>query len=210
MASDEKVLVFGRAVLDQVGAFQGLSFDHAPYLDAALSPANARFLSREKAEHDTSYKQVIPYVIVAHDDRVLFYVRGRQSGETRLVEKGSFGFGGHVRQQDDSLFSDHDRYVHELYAAALKREMHEELVFDTPYREHVVAVLNDDADAVGQVHFGVVHLWRVEQPKVTKRERKITQLAFLRPDELRAQPVELERWSAICLEHLSHIMRAGR
>ncbi len=211
MASiDESVLVFPRRILEELGVFQGLNFDYRRYIDAILSPRVAMFVSRARAEVDESTKQIIPYVIVAHGDRVLFYVRGKESGESRLIDKASFGFGGHIRQEDDSLFHNVKSLMHEIYSAALEREVAEELKFTTPYEQRIVAVLNDDSDSVGRVHFGIVHLCRVSSPDVSKRERLITRLSFLDKTELRSQPVQLETWSNICLERLDDILGAWR
>src|SRR5207247_8394092 len=56
-------------------------------------------------ENDSAYKQIIPYVLLAFQDRVLHYVRGKKAGEQRLVAKGSIGIGGHMNESDESLFA---------------------------------------------------------------------------------------------------------
>src|SRR5712691_2815856 len=86
---DENILVIKRSLLDELGAFQGLSFEPRKYLDAILSRGNNFFLRRDQAEKDPGHKQIIPYVLLAHAGRVLFYVRGKKAGEQRLVAKGS-------------------------------------------------------------------------------------------------------------------------
>src|SRR6266852_125904 len=101
----ENVLVVRRALLDQLGSFQGLSFEPRKYLDAILSRGNNFFLPRGQAEKDPGHKQIIPYVLLAHAGRVLFYVRGKKAGEQRLVFKGSIGIGGHMNESDESLFA---------------------------------------------------------------------------------------------------------
>jgi len=85
MAKEERVLVVERKVLEQVGEFEGLVFDVDRYLRKLFAPGVPRFMPRSQAEADPAYKQIIPYVIMAHDGRYLSYVRGKRAGETRLV-----------------------------------------------------------------------------------------------------------------------------
>ena len=210
MSKAENVLVFPRNLLDQVGTFQGLNFASRPYVDAILSPRSVRFVPRQVAESDETTKQIIPYIILIHEKTVLFYVRGKESGETRLISKGSIGFGGHIRPEDDSLFHKTATFVPQIYHAAVEREVHEELRIDAHYIDQIVAVLNDDTDSVGRVHFGIVHVWQLDAPTVSKQERQITKLSFLELQEIAQQGVELERWSQICLDQIEKIMAAVR
>ena len=101
----ENVLVIKRSLFDELGAFQGLNFEPERYLSALLSRGNNFFLPRDAAENAPAYKQIIPYAILAHADRVLHYVRGKKAGEQRLVAKGSIGIGGHMNDADESLFA---------------------------------------------------------------------------------------------------------
>src|SRR2546430_14342387 len=102
--TDENVLVVKRTLFDQLGRFQGLNFEPRKYLDAILSRGNNFFLSRAQAEKDPTHKQIIPYVLLTHGDKVLFYVRGKKAGEQRLVAKGSIGIGGHLNESDGLHF----------------------------------------------------------------------------------------------------------
>ena len=99
------ILVVKRSLFDELGPFQGLNFEPQRYLGALLSRGNNFFLPRAAAEHDPTHKQIIPYAIIAHGDRVLRYVRGKKAGEQRLVAKGSVGIGGHMNDSDESLFA---------------------------------------------------------------------------------------------------------
>ena len=87
----ENVLVIRRNLFEQLGSFQGLNFGPEKYLNVLLSRGNNFFLPRAQAENDSAYKQIIPYVLLAFQDRVLHYVRGKKAGEQRLVAKGSIG-----------------------------------------------------------------------------------------------------------------------
>ena len=200
---EENILVIKRSLFDQLGAFQGLNFEPRKYLDAILSRGNNFFLRRSLAEKNPAHKQIIPYVLLAHGDRVLFYVRGKKAGEQRLVAKGSIGIGGHMNESDESLFALDEA----AYRAGVEREVCEEIKIETKFDDRVVALLNDDSNEVGQVHLGIVHVFRLAEPKVKKNEAMITELAFLSREELVARRDSLETWSQICLDSLERLLR---
>jgi predicted NUDIX family phosphoesterase len=206
----EQVLTFPRRLFDDLGAFQGFSPDHSRYLDAIFGSGALKFVLREDAEKDFTLKQLIPYVLVAREGKVLFYVRGKKTGESRLQLKGSVGVGGHINPVDDSLFSNAvgDRG---LYDAAVEREVAEEISLGPVLSKRVVGLINDDGNEVGKVHLGVVHLWEVGPGEVSKAEGGITQLEFLSADEILARKdVEVESWSRYCLESFGAIRGNAR
>jgi predicted NUDIX family phosphoesterase len=203
---DEMILVVRRTLFDQLGAFQGLNFQINHYLPALLDRANNFFTARPAAENDPSMKQIIPYVLLVHEGRVLHYVRGKKAGEQRLVAKGSIGIGGHMNDHDEGLFA-LDRAA---YDASVQREIGEELRLGARYTNHVAALLNDDSNDVGRVHLGVVHVFRLESDDVQKGEAMITDLQFLDRDQLRARRDAMESWSQICFDRLDEILAAAR
>ncbi len=142
---DENVLVVSRGLFEELGTFQGLSAQVDHYLPAFLDPANNFFLPRENAEDDPSHKQIIPYAIFRHRDRILRYIRGKKSGEQRLASKASIGIGGHINQHDASEASLHRT----TYMTGVEREISEELVISGNYTQRVVALINDDSNPVG-------------------------------------------------------------
>jgi len=198
----ENVLVVRRNLFEQLGSFQGLSFEPEKYLNLLLSRGNNFFLPRAQAENDSAYKQIIPYVLLAFQDRVLHYVRGKKAGEQRLVAKGSIGIGGHMNESDESLFA----WDEQAYRAGVEREVNEEIKIDTQFEDRIVALLNDDTTEVGRVHLGIVHVFRLAQQKVEKREAMITNLAFLTKVELLNRRESLETWSQICVDSLERLL----
>ena len=199
-------MVFPTSVLERVGMFQGINFKWDKYINNIMLPDVIRFKYRNEVEEDPSFKQIIPYVIIESGGNVLHYTRGKQSGEKRLVSKESIGIGGHVCDKDDSIFHNELNHMWEIYKTALEREVFEEINIETTYQEKIIAVLNDDSDSVGQVHFGIIHLWRLEKPSVSKREQKITQIEFMKPEELLKRTNLLENWSSICVGKLNMIL----
>jgi len=202
-APDENILVVKRSLFDELGSFQGLNFDPGKYLGKLLSRGNNFFLPRAAAETDPTHKQIIPYVLIACGGKVLHYVRGKKAGEQRLVSKGSIGIGGHMNDTDESLFA----WDEAAYRAGVEREVNEEIKIGSPFEDQIVALLNDDGTEVGRVHLGIVHVFKLSEPKVEKREAMITNLAFLTPEELRARREQLESWSQYCVDDLEKLLR---
>ena len=199
---DENILVVKRSLFDELGSFQGLNFEPDKYLGKLLSRGNNFFLPRATAETDPTHKQIIPYVLITCDGKLLHYVRGKKAGEQRLVSKGSIGIGGHMNDTDESLFA----WDEAAYRAGVEREVNEEIKIESPFEDRIVALLNDDATEVGRVHLGIVHVFKLSEPKVEKRETMITNLAFLTPGELRARREALETWSQYCVDALEKLL----
>src|SRR5258708_29242821 len=101
---NEHVLVIRRELFDQLGSFQGLNFEAQKYLEAFLSCGNNFFIERPEAEINPAYKQIIPYALIAFENKVAYYVRGKKAGEQRLVAKGSIGIGGHKYENGQTPF----------------------------------------------------------------------------------------------------------
>jgi predicted NUDIX family phosphoesterase len=201
-ATEENVLVIRRSLFDELGSFHGLNFEPQKYLDAFLSRGNNFFLPRPEAEINPAYKQIIPYALIAFQNKVVYYVRGKKAGEQRLVAKGSIGIGGHMNETDESLFAMDEQ----AYRAGVEREVNEEIKIDAPFEDRIVALLNDDTTEVGRVHLGIVHVFKLAEPKVEKREAMITGLTFLAKDELFARRETMETWSQICLDSLDRLL----
>jgi len=202
MPTDEKVLCFERKLLEDLGLFQGLSLEVDKYLPVLTTPANLCYKLRREAEQDRRYKQLIPYVILLSQDRVLQYQRGRGGEETRLHGLYSIGVGGHISDQDHNLFSE-DRLG---YRDGMWRELKEEVSLE-PLSEAAVALLNDDSTEVGLVHFGVVHIVRVASGNIAGRRKGILAPEFVPISAAVRDASNYESWSRLCLENIE-ILRA--
>lgn len=198
----EEVLVVERALVERIGMFQGLTLDTGRYLPELLNPRNYRFVPRHKAEQDDSLKQLIPYFLICHENRIWCYVRGKKSGEERLVAKASIGIGGHMNNEDLDLFDN-------IYDRAAIRELEEEVVLPRGYTHKVVGLLNDDLTPVGRVHLGVIHILRSPSPEVSKREGVITESGFRTISELKAMYDRMETWSQICLDQIDGLLASA-
>src|SRR5438874_12016659 len=202
---NEHILVIRRELFDHLLSFQGLNFEAQKYLEAFLSRGNNFFMERREAEFNPAYKQIIPYALIAFENKVAYYVRGKKAGEQRLVAKGSIGIGGHMSEEKDELLWNY-QLDEAAYRAGVEREVNEEIKIDSPFEDRIVALLNDDTTEVGSVHLGVVHVFKLAEPKVEKREAIITGLTFLAEDELFARRETMETWSQLCLDSLDRLL----
>lgn len=205
----ERVLVFNKSMLDELGSFNGISRGVEHYLNPILQKENNHFHLRYQAETDASLKQIIPYVIFCWKDQVFSYVRGKHAGESRLVGNRSVGIGGHINPQDEMLFAGASLATdRETYLEAVLREIDEEVIVDGAFEPKIVALINDDSNDVGKVHFGVVHVCFLDSPGVKKREQQITQAGFMPLEELAVKRrEELETWSGLCVDLLIEMLK---
>ncbi|MEI8289371.1 MAG: hypothetical protein WCH99_07845 [Verrucomicrobiota bacterium] len=201
--ADENVLVFSREIFEQLGIFQGFSSAVDRYLPIILEAKNNHFMPRAQAETNPQFKQVIPYVIVTDGKNILHYVRGKKAGEQRLVAKGSIGIGGHINDEDHTLFA----FGLQAFQDAVRREVCEELSVAGEFNAVPVGLINDDSTEVGSVHFGVVHVLRCQPEQVKKNEQVITQMEFVHIDELKAKRDQMETWSQLCLDNVAAILK---
>jgi predicted NUDIX family phosphoesterase len=158
------------------------------------------FIERRRAEEDSTFKQIIPYCVVRHEEDVLLLRRLKTQGEKRLHNKLSIGVGGHINPVD---------VEGDLLELGCEREMVEEIAIGGRYRKRVVGFINDDATAVGSVHFGVVYRVDLEDRSVQVREAKmmegsLTPIAEVR--HLAATGAEFETWSFLVLSRIDDVL----
>ena len=116
------------------------------------------FAERDYMEHNSHYKQLIPYIVLRRgqgaDARILCYQRRAKHTEQRLGGLWSVGFGGHLEPLDRD---EGEAAVHGLVTAGALRELEEE----TGLKAAAGALrpsgfINSDREDVSSVHFGVV------------------------------------------------------
>jgi predicted NUDIX family phosphoesterase len=200
MPAEERVLCFERKLLEELGVFQGINLDVEKYLQVLTSSKNLTYLNRSEAETDRRYKQLIPYVLVICDGRLLRYQRGKGGQETRLRGLWSVGVGGHISEEDHSLFTKDFGYFE-----GMRREVREEVEVEE-VSESAVAVINDDSTDVGYVHFGVVHVMRVANENVAGRRSGIASPEFIAIADAVKDASNYESWSRFCLENLNVLL----
>jgi predicted NUDIX family phosphoesterase len=166
---------------------RGVSLE--PYLAAAA--AHGEFRPRNEAEDDPSWKQIIPYLLLRNGEQIFLMRRTRAGGDKRLHDRYTIGVGGHVNPEDADVLG------------GLSREWAEELEADFEPDFYPVGVLNDDGNAVGAVHLGLVYRADAGGRPVEIRERHKLEGAFASRDEVAAVADKLETWSALLHEFLT-------
>lgn len=208
MTEDELVLVVDRAACfggDWPQGFTPLGDAEARELVARFE-ALARFEPRVRAELEPAWKQCIPYCAVVCEAQVFCVERLPRQGETRLHGKLSIGIGGHVGREDAPTRG--------ALARGLLRELAEELRLPaSPLRTpRCVGLLNDDANAVGAVHVGLVYVLELDRPQAAELGiREISKLAgafrpLVAPDGPWQDAARLESWSALLLDVLPRLL----
>jgi len=197
---EEYVLAFPTEMLEHIGAFQGISFEVDKYLEIILNPKNHTFIKRKDAETNPAYKQLIPYALFLCENSFFVYRRGKLLAEKRLLGNYSLGIGGHISVTDPGLFGS-------SCEDGLKRELNEEVYIDSPYNQRIAALLNDNSNDVGKVHFGIVHVLTLDKPLVRPKEKSINETKFLGIDELQKDIEGFENWSKICIQNIKHLIR---
>lgn len=180
-------------MVDQLGDFQGFLPDsrHLDDLCATLEEFGS-FRPRSIVEEDETFKQVIPYVAITCNGRVLVLRRLDTQGESRLHHRMSIGVGGHVNPEPPG--------ERPLLVRGLLRELSEELELDDPTQLEATSIgwINDDSTAVGRVHLGLA--CRIETAgEVTVREKDRMEGSWREILSLDPADPGWETWSSILL-----------
>lgn len=193
-AHDENILVVKRADLFPQEAFQGLQkIKDAAWLETILS--KKEFLPRSLMETDPTYKQIIPYLVFMHDDKLFLMQRQAKASETRLQSKYSLGIGGHIREED---IQDAD------IVSWARREFHEEVIYNDDFTVEPLGILNDDSNDVGKVHVGFVYLLRGTSANIAVQE-ELKSGTLLSIEECAAFYDRMETWSQIVFDAIKNL-----
>ena len=162
-----------------------------------LQRTDYRFVARAEAEVDHSLKQVIPYVIVSIAGRILAYRRSPSTGEQRLAERVSVGWGGHIEEVD---LPNDGTGLSGFVAGCALRELGEELGLGEPDRRVPLGTVNDDTEDVGKVHVGVVEIWYYEDGPLLIEEGTASEVFWLAGPDHHME--SMESWSVVALRLL--------
>jgi predicted NUDIX family phosphoesterase len=189
----ESVLVVPRAIIDP---FCKTAFtpDPAPVEKAVL--ANCRFLRRTQAEKDYNFKQVIPYVVVRHENQYLLIWRTSKQTEARLHNLYSLGVGGHINDTDIPSAANN------IILTGMRRELTEEITVEGEQSCKIVGIINDDSTDVSRVHMGFVFVLRTASAHYTIMEPEKYTAAWKTAAELAAHYNKMETWAQIVYDHI--------
>lgn len=205
MPEKEQVLVFPRSTFEALGAFTGVSKEGTPcpvnahpFLANPAFRQSLRYMDRETAETDENFLQLIPYCVFKCGKNFLIYQRTKKGGEARLHDKWSLGVGGHLNPCDGEPTAS--------YESGMLRELKEEVDFDLnqgDIKNEVIGLLYDSSNAVGRVHFGVIHLIEVNNDAVLNfKDEALDKGSWVGYDWLLENVEKFENWSQLTIEHL--------
>lgn len=120
-----------------------------------------QFIARYDAEYNFALQQLIPYVVILNKTGTKFYVARRKSGEERLKNSYSIGFGGHINPCDGSA---------KVVEKAMYRELNEEVSLElisgsTEFIGHI-----RDLNSSTKDHLGFVFTVRAKNVKIKEKD----------------------------------------
>ena len=187
MTSRERVFVVPRAGVPDAGRWQGLRTDGLEAFVAGVE-RDGQYESRDAMEGDPRFKQIIPYLVLRDGERYFLMQRTTAGADVRLHGRYSIGVGGHLNPGDGGLLG------------GLRREWAEELVAEFVPDFALVALLNDETTAVGEVHLGAVYVADAAGRSVRIRETHKLTGGFVEPVDVTAVRDRLETWSALAFD----------
>lgn len=194
---DEIILAAPRSDVfqNETLAFQGVNSEDECIVKIMAQIEEHFFdIRRGDAEEDPRFKQPIPYVVIRRDDEVFVYERLAGGGESRLHNKLSLGFGGHMNPMEGAAsFS-------EVLKQNTDRELAEELYIREEDKQNIVTLglINDDENDVGKVHIGILSaLQLASAAQVEVKEKDQIAGRWMKLSELKEENVyqRLEAWS---------------
>lgn len=204
--SHEMVLSISRDRYAEYLNFQGVGRFGTPDPLGFLGPENTVYQPRVIAETLNDYKQVVTYAVIQNKSKILSFRRGQYNRAASFL-RGAFcvGFGGHVTDEDNTLFSFRDQGIRQNAA----REIWEELILPRgrpqidPDSFEYLGVLNDDSSDVGVRHLAVVlRYWADDWDEwrgVKRGEASVSKLEWIDTSE---EPINLsnyEYWSQLVI-----------
>lgn len=199
MINEEQVLVIKSTLLKELINKQTINTNEDDLeflLDECLETAT--FIPRSIAEKSPEYKQIIPYGIIKKDNKILSYQRTKKSGEDRLHDNFSIGFGGHINSEDKTNSDE----AFDIFTNAFHRELNEELEWgtsDDQYVSKLIGIINDNSNSVGNVHLGIL-IFVEPFVDISIKEDCISNLEWLDIEDFAL--FKYENWSQEVLKYL--------
>src|SRR5439155_10318347 len=132
----EQVLVVRREDIFPDGAWHGFVTDDLERHQRVIRESHF-FKPRAEVENDSSFQQVIPYVVFRHGDRYLLTHRLRASSEKRLRHLYSLGVGGHINPEDVANG--------DPVSDGMRREWEEEVVYAGAFRARPLGLIHEES-----------------------------------------------------------------
>lgn len=199
--------VSAAGLLQQLQLGHGLTPFALHQMRCILEDAGLFLGPRDMLEKDTTFLQIIPYVVLRQGGKVVRYLRTPEGQEPELHGKVSVGAGGHIDMLDVAVLPDSTIDVETTLHFSAIREITEEFGLSLVRSDlKWIGLLADFSDKVGKVHLGVVCVYdlpddfEVKSKEASQADVKLCTLA-----ELEGERPRMEKWSAHVLDYLQNI-----
>ena len=188
---DEKVLCIPTEALSSFAEGEDPILYPTDHVLACLHEC-ASYQLRWQVEQDSSWKQVIPYVVMETSDRLM--AAKRLKGDPRLVGGYTLGMGGHINPEDGE----------DPIETCIRRELEEETTFNwerdlAGYQIHPTSFVNV-RNEVSLMHICIpVQLQVRDYKSIQIRETEKLQGVWMSKTELSLLDGKLEGWSEITM-----------
>lgn len=187
----EQVLAVSEGIFRKAGGFEGFKKFDQTFYDELLH--NIRYINRDDAESDESWKQIIPYVIIHNNDDYLVMQRLPRSGEKRLHNAYTFGVGGHINPADSTSEAEGA----DVIERGMIRELNEEVWIDDLKNIKLVGFVYDTEQEVSRHHLGFVYDAEVGSNEVKVLEEDKLKGFFVKKSEMPKYIDGNENWAEI-------------
>jgi predicted NUDIX family phosphoesterase len=155
---------------------------------------------RVSLEKDTTFRQIIPYVILKYKDKLVQYTRTKKGDESRLHNLLSLGIGGHINTTDIQHYIIKSLDI-DIDATILKniiREIQEEI--DTDINYHTIKVLGliySTKTEVDSVHLGLAISIDLIIDSIQSASSHLETIKFVSKEDIERDYHAYEEWSKI-------------
>ncbi len=183
----EELLTLPNNVVFEHGAWQGFLLGESwGSFYAKLAQENPLWMKRDEAEDNREVQQVIPWTIFRWNNYYLELKKKQEGPHTRLYNKYSLGFGGHVFKHEMDKVGSLDEWIKERFL--------QEMEYKGNLTVSTLGVVNDNTDELGSGHFGIVYLIEGDSNLVSSRKNlqiRLSPLSEFTGDDVRYW----DRWS---------------
>ena len=202
MKNDQIILAIDKNILFFNNYFEGFKYQNEiNYEDRILN--NINYMKRGLAEENPAFKQPIAYSMIVNPSlkQVFAYQRASHDSnysEKRLQGKWSWGVGGHIEKID----RENGNPIH----ASMLRELREEVFINETINPKVLGYINNDTDAIGKVHFGILYIIETNSTIIKPKDSEIDNGKLINIGKLEkicsSPKMNVEEWSNIALKPL--------
>ena len=206
---DERILVAHRDDLQKSVSGKFVPYRHE--LFKTVYDNVCFFENRYKAEDNQNWKQFVTFSVIKSQDRYLIYRRGNfTTTSNRLKGALSIGFGGHVADEDFTLFEDYG----EALLVNSSREILEELSLSEDYQDltdvskhsEIKGFINVDTSLDARQHVACVILFDYQSDfQPGKNELSINGLSWFTRDDLLGSFNQFDHWSKIIIQKIDEM-----